>query len=120
MARNPKYQDTKVWQLAEEDRQAEALKTIRLRALRLTKEAADRDTADRGPPRGARSSVMAGAPPRLGQGNPSSAPRHSDPPLTKLAPLSPKGKGPDDPHPLRKGSGKRSFTEAEASGEVPL
>jgi hypothetical protein len=48
MARNPKYQDTRVWQLAEENRQAEALKTTRLRALRLTKEAADRDAADRG------------------------------------------------------------------------
>jgi hypothetical protein len=48
MARNPKYQDAKVWQLAEENRQAEALKTARLRALRLTKEAADKDAADRG------------------------------------------------------------------------
>jgi hypothetical protein len=45
MARNPKYQDTKVWQLAEKDKQAEALKTTRLRALRLAKEAADRDAA---------------------------------------------------------------------------
>jgi hypothetical protein len=35
----------------------------------------------------------AGAPPRLGKGHPSSAPRRSDPPLTELAPLSPKGKG---------------------------
>lgn len=48
MARNPKYQDARVWQLAEENRQAEAHKTARLRALRLTKEAADRDAADRG------------------------------------------------------------------------
>lgn len=40
----------------------------------------------------------AGAPPRLGQGHPSSALRRSDPPLTKLAPLSPRGKGADDPH----------------------
>jgi hypothetical protein len=46
MAKNPKYQDTKVWQLAEKDKQAEALKTTRLRALRLTKEAADRDAAN--------------------------------------------------------------------------
>jgi|HubBroStandDraft_4_1064222.scaffolds.fasta_scaffold3387275_1 hypothetical protein len=46
MARNRKYQDTKVWQLAEKEKQAESLKTTRLRALRLAKEAADRDTAD--------------------------------------------------------------------------
>ena len=50
MARNPKYQDTRVWQLAEENRHAEALKTTRLRALRLTKEAADKDAAERGTP----------------------------------------------------------------------
>jgi len=48
MVRNPKYQDTKIWQVAEETRQAEALKTARLRALRLKKEAADKDAADRG------------------------------------------------------------------------
>jgi hypothetical protein len=47
MARNPKYQDTRVWQVAEEDRQAQALKIARLRALRLTKEAADREAASR-------------------------------------------------------------------------
>ena len=46
MARNRKYQDTKVWQLAEKEKQAESFKTTRLRALRLAKEAADRDTAD--------------------------------------------------------------------------
>jgi hypothetical protein len=39
------------------------------------------------------------APPRLGKGHPSSAPRRSDPPLTELAPLSPRGRGADDPHP---------------------
>jgi hypothetical protein len=47
MAKNPKFQDTKVWQRAEEDRQAQALKITRLRALRLSKEAADRDAAER-------------------------------------------------------------------------
>ena len=46
----------------------------------------------------------AGAPPRLGKGHPSSAARRSDPPLTELAPLSPRGRGADDPHPsFRKG-----------------
>jgi hypothetical protein len=55
MAKTPKYQDTKVWQRAEEDRQAQALKITRLRALRLSKEAADRDAADR---------VAAPAPPK--------------------------------------------------------
>ena len=48
---------------------------------------------------GARVSSDAGAPPRLGRGNPSSAARRSAPPLTKLAPLSPRGRGADDPHP---------------------
>ena len=43
--------------------------------------------------------VGAGAPPRLGKGHPSSAARRSDPPLTELAPLSPRGRGADDPHP---------------------
>ena len=43
--------------------------------------------------------VDAGAPPRLGKGHPSSAARRSDPPLTELAPLSPRGRGADDPHP---------------------
>jgi hypothetical protein len=47
MARYPKYQDAKVWSLAEEDKQAEADKTTRLRALRLAKEVADRDAASR-------------------------------------------------------------------------
>src|SRR5260221_9999612 len=32
-------------------------------------------------------------PPRLAQGHPSSAPRRSEPPLTELAPLSPRGRG---------------------------
>ena len=43
--------------------------------------------------------LSAGAPPRLGKGHPSSAARRSDPPLTELAPLSPRGRGVDDPHP---------------------
>jgi hypothetical protein len=43
--------------------------------------------------------VGAGAPPRLGKGHPSSAPRRSDPPLTELAPLSPRGRGAACPHP---------------------
>jgi hypothetical protein len=47
MAKHPKYIDTKVWQLAEAEKQVVAVKTARLRALRLTKEAADRDTASR-------------------------------------------------------------------------
>jgi hypothetical protein len=47
MARYPKYQDAKVWSLAEEDKQAEADKTTRLRALRLAKETADGDAARR-------------------------------------------------------------------------
>ena len=41
-----------------------------------------------------------GAPPRLGHAHPSSALRRSDPHLTKLAPLSPRGKGADNPHPV--------------------
>jgi hypothetical protein len=55
MARNPKFQDTRVWQFAEEARQAQTLKITRLRALRLSKEAADRNAADR---------VTATAPPK--------------------------------------------------------
>jgi hypothetical protein len=47
MEKKPKYQDTKVWQVAEENRRAQALKITRLRALRLSKEAADGDAADR-------------------------------------------------------------------------
>jgi hypothetical protein len=54
MAKYPKYQDAKVWSLAKDDKQAEADKTTRLRALRLAKEAADlakeaadKDAADR-------------------------------------------------------------------------
>lgn len=43
MVKTPKYQDTKVWQRAEEDRQAQDLNIARLRALRLSKEAADRN-----------------------------------------------------------------------------
>jgi hypothetical protein len=47
MARNSKYHDKKVWQLAETEKQAEVLKTARLRTLRLAKEAADRDAVGR-------------------------------------------------------------------------
>src|ERR1700730_9187363 len=36
--------------------------------------------------------LSAGAPPRLGKGHPSSAAHRSDPPLTELAPLSPRGR----------------------------
>jgi hypothetical protein len=43
--------------------------------------------------------VGAGAPPRLGKGHPSSAAHRSDPPLTELAPLSPRGRGAGLPAP---------------------
>jgi hypothetical protein len=43
--------------------------------------------------------LSAGAPPRLGKGHPSSAARRSDLPLTKLAPLSPRGRGAGLPAP---------------------
>jgi hypothetical protein len=46
--------------------------------------------------------VGAGAPPRLGKGHPSSAPRRSDPPLTELAALSPRGRVRVYPHPSLK------------------
>ena len=49
--------------------------------------------------RGKETAVGAGAPPRLGQRHPNSAARRPDPPVTELAPFSPKGKGADDPHP---------------------
>jgi hypothetical protein len=55
MTKKPKYQDAKVWQLAEEGRRAQDLNITRLRALRLSKEAADREAADR---------VAATAPPK--------------------------------------------------------
>jgi hypothetical protein len=42
-----KFADVKVWQVAEDDKQAEAVKTARLRALRLDREATDRDSASR-------------------------------------------------------------------------
>jgi hypothetical protein len=43
--------------------------------------------------------LSAGAPPRLGKGHPSSAAHRSDPPLTELAPLSPRGRGAGLPAP---------------------
>jgi hypothetical protein len=43
--------------------------------------------------------VMPGLRPVLVKGIQAALTRRSDPPLTKLAPLSPRGKGADDPHP---------------------
>ena len=48
--------------------------------------------------------VVPGLRPVLVKGIQAALTRRSDPPLTKLAPLSPRGKGADDPHPVfRKG-----------------
>ena len=63
--------------------------------------------------------VGAGAPPRLGKGHPSSAARRSDPPLTELAPLSPRGRGADDPHPASERSVACEFPQWVENGHRP-
>lgn len=47
MSKHPKHLYPKVWKLTEEKKRVVAAKTTRLRALRLVKEAADRDNATR-------------------------------------------------------------------------
>jgi hypothetical protein len=45
------------------------------------------------------------------KGIPNSAARRPDPPVTELAPFSPKGKGADDPHPKVQKQALLDFTQ---------